>query len=277
MNTSLFTVGMYAYAMLFDRWAGYDEATRKYAGRWEILTDNLYVVREVMGQYVKMERISRYTNDVSVKWFNRRFFAPLTVEQLPVAMAKLQLLMERQIAATIADTDYKVRQAQLTADRMAMTNAAALSQNTVTRALCHAADNGYCEETAIALISAGHKLPKIQLMLKVTLTIPIELAGKKDYYAIRDIFGNTRGDMSKLTGETITQDVILNKARAILNAGEASLSYSHYDTDTYPVVDEATVEFGDPVIRPLEDVQQERPVYAGERDSSQYDEDDDRF
>lgn len=271
MNTIPFQIGMYAYLLMFDRWANYNEATRRYAGRWETMTDTLYVVRETWGQYVKVERISKYANDVQCRWYNMKKFVPVSPEQMPVAMAKLQQCMASQMRQLETDMRFKLEQAK----REAMQPARELSANTVTRALVHANDNGYCQETVVALVSAGHKMPKIQLVMEVTVQVPIELDGKRDYLAVRSIFGQTRGDISKLQGERTTEEVILNRVRKALNAGEIELEYSYYDSNSFPIVKDASVEFGDPVIRPLDEVQSESPAYPG--DESNWDEDNDDY
>lgn len=75
-----------------------------------------------------------------------------------------------------------------------------LSQNTVTKALVHAYDNDYCHETAVALISAGHKMPDVELVFNVSMTVSVSLPGNSSYYALRKLFGATRGDVDGASG-----------------------------------------------------------------------------
>lgn len=267
MNTALFTVGMYAYSLLFDRWGNFDQLTGKYHGKWETYTDTLWVIREVQGQYVKAEALTAYAHSNKPKWFNARNFAPLTVDQLPVAMAKLQLLLERKMSRVKANADVAIADMKAETDAKAEQKAYDLSVNTVTRALVHANDNGYCSETVVALTSAGHRMPTTRLVIRATVLIPIEFDGSRDYEATRQMFGMTRGNIKALEGETISEDSVIRKLRDELSGCNASLEFSYYNSHTFPVVEEAGVTFGKPAIRPLDDVVAERPAYSANDDN----------
>lgn len=137
----------------------------------------------------------------------------------------------------------RIQNAEIRGEREAIAKAHELSKNTVTRALVHAHDNGYCAETAVALISAGHKLPVGTIDIKIEATIRLELNGAKDYTVLREIYGRTRGDLPKLIGQSNyhLNDVLYSKP----------VSVSAIQT---AVVSGINLEIPAPVIRPTADV-----------------------
>jgi hypothetical protein len=129
-----------------------------------------------------------------------------------------------------------------------------LSQHTVTRALVHAHDNDYCQETAVALISAGHKMPDVTLNLQVTIDVAVTLEGKSNYYPLRKLFGETRGEVDGAYGIRAVEqsDTVYNLIHGQLSSADFSLdSVSHTGTD---------VEWHDPVLRLMDSYEAQREL-----------------
>jgi hypothetical protein len=117
-----------------------------------------------------------------------------------------------------------------------------LSQHTVTRALVHAHDNDYCQETAVALISAGHKMPDVTLNLQVTFNMSVTLEGKSNYYPLRKLFGETRGEVDGAYGIRAVEnsDTVQNAIHEQFNTYADIESVTHTGTE---------VEWHDPILR----------------------------
>lgn len=122
-----------------------------------------------------------------------------------------------------------------------------LSQNTVTRALVHASSNDYCSETAVALVSAGHKMPDLTLTFEVTQTVSIPIEGKHNYYVLRALFGATSGDVQGASGMQDYLDEYGNIHDAIRE--QLYENYSRYDTNI--VHTDTDVTWHTPVLRQL--------------------------
>lgn len=141
----------------------------------------------------------------------------------------------------------KVDAAHREADNVAKQQLSVLSQNTVTRALVHAYDNDYCHETAVALISAGHKMPDVTLSFEVTLPVTVTLQGNDSYYPLRTLFGMTRGDVQDARGLAIGErDEVQKAIREQIMSGDVSLysaNITHEGTD---------VEWKNPILRQVD-------------------------
>lgn len=152
---------------------------------------------------------------------------------------------EYSLQRRITELESEVSRHKAIVDAEARRNLRTLSQHTVTRALVHAHDNGYCSETAVALISAGHKLPDVRLSLRVTLDMDVTLIGKNSYYQLRKLFGATRGDVDGASGirEVELSDTVNNLIQEQLGEYHDISSVEHVGTE---------VEWHDPILRLME-------------------------
>lgn len=157
-----------------------------------------YEVMEVRTKYVKVQNVH---NQYSLIWNYASMYEFVAVDQR-------QWEFDNQLEAVKRDYEYKAKQLE----RQQLAKAAELSRNTVTRALVHANDNDYCQETAIALISAGHKMPDARLRLSFNVTMDLTLKGNKNYYALRRLFGKTRGEVQGARLESIDYDGYVSNA-----------------------------------------------------------------
>lgn len=151
-------------------------------------------------------------------------------------------LSEYKLLARIAELEASIETTAERAKWEAQQDTRKLSRNTVTRALVHAHDNDYCAETAVALISAGHKLPDITLDVEVTLRGNITLEGKTNYYALRRLFGATRGEVEDASGLDVGE--YANVSEAITEA----ISAGEFFTDNVAHLG-TSAEWFDPIIR----------------------------
>jgi hypothetical protein len=143
--------------------------------------------------------------------------------------------LESQLAQNKADIEREQRSKLRT-----------LSANTVTRALVHAHDHDYCSETAMALISAGHKLPDVTLRLQVTFDVSVTLEGKRNYYPLRRLFGETRGEVDGAYGINAVEQSDTVRAMIL----EQFNTYGDIDSVTHTGTD---VEWFDPALRIMND------------------------
>jgi hypothetical protein len=152
---------------------------------------------------------------------------------------------EYALVRKVAELESEVFRYKATVDAEARRNLRTLSQHTVTRALVHAHDNGYCSETAVALISAGHKLPDVTLSLQVTFNVDVSLEGKSSYYQLRKLFGETRGEVDGAYGIRAVEvsDTVQNAIHEQFNTYADIESVTHTGTQ---------VEWHDPVLRLME-------------------------
>lgn len=107
-----------------------------------------------------------------------------------------EYILHRQIESMTRSRDAEVK----AVENKNASDLSLLSQNTVTRALVHAYQNDYCSETAVALISAGHKMPDVTLEFEVTLAVSVTLDGNSNYYPLRELFGHTGGEVEGASG-----------------------------------------------------------------------------
>lgn len=184
--------------------------------RWE----RVVRVVDVMGngKYVKVIRVTDTGEDWGrAQWAhsNHYYRAFDSVKEYVLA---------RKSELVVREYEQKARQLELEKEQ-ALT---LLSQNTVTRALVHAHSNDYCSETAVALISAGHKMPDVTLSMRVTLDLEVVLPGNQSYYALRALFGATSGEVEGATGVSAVEhsDKVYEAIREQLSSGEYSLGYS---------------------------------------------------
>lgn len=198
------------------------------------------------GKYVKVSRIDQYSGEPysHTFWINSslyyRFADSVQVFQLELKLKRMQ---------------EQVEQAKAEAEGVAKQQLSVLSQNTVTRALVHAYDNDYCHETAVALITAGHKMPDVTLSFEVTVPVTITLRGNDSYYPLRTLFGMTRGEVNGAKGLDIgSHDKVQSAIREQLVSGDISLynaNISHEDTD---------VTWKDPILRQVSNMDAVREV-----------------
>lgn len=157
-------------------------------------------------------------------WVNASNFTRVAESHKEYALQCKLEEMQKQMDATTRE-----------ADNVAKQQLSVLSQNTVTRALVHAYDNDYCHETAVALISAGHKMPDVTLSFEVTVPVTVTLQGNDSYYPLRTLFGLTRGEVQDARGLDIGQrDEVQNAIREQLMSGDVSLysaNITHEGTD----------------------------------------------
>lgn len=245
-------IGMFVQALIWDRYDTYSPVTG-YIGKW-IVGTGFARITAIQGQYVKLFDLSSDTE----KWHNRKRIVEVLPSEMPRAMRVYERMIERKHDARLAESIQQRRK-----------DVRALSQNTVTRALVHAADNGYCNETVIALISAGHKMPEGTVTVKVTVNVPVELDGadQSDYYIMRGIFGRTRGNLDKIVGEGIGDDEgrFSQKLYQKLEQIGAMVNWNEAD----PTVVSHHIRFPEPTIRPIEDVQT-APAAHYQGDDSDY-------
>jgi len=185
------------------------------------------VVEEQRGQYV------RYMDNGRKRWASAAIYHVVAVDmrQFEFDQRIQQLEFERDKA--IANAESKFRQEQIE-----------LSKNTITRALVHASSNGYCSETAVALISAGHRLPDVTLDLEVKLRLSLTLEGNKSYYPLRDLFGATQGKVDGAQGIDVNSDKLYDKLAEVLGADK-------YDYISDVRLRNTTVDWKAPAIRML--------------------------
>lgn len=194
------------------------------------------------GHYLKVKLLDRYTGAVGIseRWVNASAYYRM-----------YDSLAEYKLALQVEELTKKVEAAERSQRIQSQQDTAALSQNTVTRALVHADDHDYCTETIVALVSSGHKMPQVSLTFEVTaeVTITLDGADANDYYAVRRLFGSTRGDVQNATDVDFGYD---HRERIEDRVREA-LCESDYDvTNTRHTGTD--VEFPAPVIRPLSEV-----------------------
>lgn len=169
-------------------------------------------------------------------WQNASGFTRIAESHKEYALQCKLDAMQEQIDATTRE-----------AENVAKQQLSVLSQNTVTRALVHAYDNDYCHETAVALISAGHKMPDVTLSFEVTLPVTVTLNGNDSYYPLRTLFGMTRGEVQDARGLDIgSHDKVQAAITEQLQSGEFSLysaNITHESTD---------VEWKAPILRQVD-------------------------
>ena len=152
------------------------------------------VVVEQRGQYVRIEEPE------GNRWHSAAIYEFEAVDMREFEFNRRIKELEYERDKAVANTESKLRAEQVE-----------LSKNTITRALVHAHSNGYCSETAVALISAGHRLPDVTLDLNVTMRVSLRLEGNKSYYPIRDLFGATNGKVEGASGIDINGDKLYDK------------------------------------------------------------------
>lgn len=190
------------------------------------------------GRYVKVRTVAVDTDGNSPDVFGAR-----SVWRFAAAYTRIaDSVAEYKLVRKVRELESKLETAQAIAKQEAREDILKLSRNTVTRALVHAYDNDYCAETAVALISAGHKLPDLWVDVEVTYRGRIQLEGKRSYYPLRKIFGATRGEVNGASGMDIgdyapVADAI---AEAIAGGDMSQTRVSHLDT---------RVEWHEPIIR----------------------------
>lgn len=175
------------------------------------------------GKYIKVASVDKAGN-VSKHW------AWANASRYYRAYDTLQILqLERQLSELQAQIDSTKAEAEAVAKQQL----SVLSQNTVTRALVHAYDNDYCHETAVALISAGHKMPDVTLSFEVTLAVSVTLEGNDSYYPLRNLFGSTRGEVQGARGLSLGDHEVVNDAirEAIAEASTYGMQVEHTDTE----------------------------------------------
>lgn len=162
---------------------------------------------------------------------------------------------EYELQCKLQAMQEKVDAATREAENVAKQQLSVLSQNTVTRALVHAYDNDYCHETAVALISAGHKMPDVTLSFEVTVPVTVTLKGNDSYYPLRTLFGMTRGEVQDARGLAIGErDEVQQAIREQLMSGDVSLysaNITHEGTD---------VEWKNPILRQVDSHEAMREV-----------------
>lgn len=189
------------------------------------------------GRYVKLVRMLDGGSDWGApKWHESRLFYR--------AFDSLDLYRG---ALRIRAMEQELEQVKRDQQRNAEESLIQLSKNTVTRALVHASSNDYCSETAVALVSAGHKMPNLSLTFEVKQTVTIDVQGSQNYYVLRALFGATEGDVDGARGyeDYLTEYGQLHEAiREQMNE-----SYSRYDTVIRHT--NTSVEWQAPVLRQL--------------------------
>lgn len=210
------------------------------------------VVRAVAGngRYVKVARI---ISDSEVSERTSWHFAATYVALADTFKEYGLLRRIKQLELDAEDIERRATQA-------ARADVNSLSRATVTRALVHAYDNDYCAETAVALISAGHKMPDVTLDVEVTVRGRITLEGKRNYYPLRRLFGKTRGDVDDASG--LELDSIHD--RIMEELGEFDIeSVRHLGTE---------VEWHAPTIRPASDPEysESSEIMNGQENVSSY-------
>lgn len=209
---------------------------------WYRLT-YLYVVvdRTDNGKYIKVRRVTRdgeFYGTVSNWGHASKYYR---------AFDSIQILkLENQIEQLKA----KAEQAQAVADASVAAKLSQLSQNTVTRALVHAYSNDYCHETAVALISAGHKMPDVTLELEVTLPVSITLKGNDSYYALRELFGRTSGNVDGAKGLDLMNGRGADKISEAINEQVREGGISYYNSTV--THQDTSVDWKDPILRTVE-------------------------
>lgn len=188
------------------------------------------------GRYIKVCRLN-ITSDGVTTWGVAKWAFAAGYYRIADSLNEFALV--RRIAELEAGIESAKALARIEGQRDVNT----LSQATVTRALVHAADNDYCAETAVALISAGHKMPNVTLEIEVTMRGSITLEGKRNYYPLRRLFGATRGEVQGASG----LDLSTLESAIQENVSEFSVdSITHLDTD---------IEWHAPTIRPPADLE----------------------
>jgi hypothetical protein len=154
---------------------------------------------------------------------------------------------EYQLQRKVEELEAQLKQNTAEIEAQQRAKLRTLSANTVTRALVHAHDHDYCSETAMALISAGHKLPDVTLNLQVTVDVTVTLEGKRNYYPLRKLFGETRGEVDGAYGIHAVEhsDTVYSMIQEQLSSGDIN-----FDTVTHTGTD---VEWFDPALRLMND------------------------
>lgn len=246
MSEVLFFVGQLLHSRFFDRYDSYDPK-RGYVGKYVTDLHTLWQVVETRGQYVKVSQPGNRRSH----WYNSKRFTP-------VANDRMGWAIQRITAGAKAQAEQEVADALAKAER----DTAALSRNTVTRALIHAHDNGYCNETVVALVSAGHKMPKGTVTVEVKLNVELEVDGAKadGYYMLRQMFGTTRGNLQELNGQAIYADQIHGMLRSKLALAGIEWGYGNV------TLTRSNIQFPAPTIRPLADVMSAPPATRSDED-----------
>lgn len=199
------------------------------------------------GRYVKLVRMLDGGNDWGMpKWHESRLFYR-AFDSLDLYKGQLHIrAMENEL-----------KQLRLDQQRNKEQELILLSRNTVTRALVHANSHDYCSETAVALVSAGHKLPDVTLSFKVVMHVDVTLAGNANYYPLRSLFGATDGEVEGASGmeDYITEHSSVHDAirEAVIEQGYDRWSTELTHTNT-------SVDWKVPVLRQLSNSEANREV-----------------
>jgi hypothetical protein len=195
------------------------------------------VVVEQRGQYLKLQ----YLEEHVTYWAHCALYEFVAVDQ-----------REYEFQQQIKQLEYERDQAISKAELQTKRELVELSQNTVTRALVHAHDNGYCSETAVALISAGHKLPDVDLSVSFNVSMSVHLEGNKSYYLLRELFGRTKGDLS--TVGSVIDSLGYDAADKLDDMIRQQLDTSDISINTLRV-SRANATFHQPVLRTVDTTQ----------------------
>lgn len=215
----------------------------------------LYVVvdRTDNGKYIKIRRVTRdgefYGTHASWGHASKYYRAFDSMHILKLE-SQIETLKEQ------------AEQAQAKADQSVNAKLSQLSQNTVTRALVHAYSNDYCHETAVALISAGHKMPDVTLELEVTIPVSITLRGNDSYYALRELFGRTSGEVDGAKGLDLMNGRGADKVAEQINNVVREQGINIYNSTV--THQDTAVDWKDPILRtvPERDAMREVSSYG---------------
>jgi hypothetical protein len=198
------------------------------------------VVVEQRGQYLKLDYLAEHVTH----------WAHCSLYEL-VAVDIREYEFQNRIKELERERDYAIENAEA----VTQSNLRELSQNTVTRALVHAHDNGYCSETAVALISAGHKLPDVDLSVSFNVSMSVHIEGNKSYYLLRELFGRTKGDLS--TVGNVIDSLGYDAADKLDDIIRQQLDTSDISINTL-CVSRANATFRQPVLRTVDTMQANR-------------------
>ncbi len=190
-------------------------------------------VLEVQGRYARVIRLTEMGEWGAAHWINTTgwYRACDTVREYRLERTVIMLQKTAENATYVAERG--------TADKLSL-----LSQNTVTRALVHAYQNDYCSETAVALISAGHKMPDVTLDFEVTVSVSVTLDGNENYYPLRELFGSTGGEVEGASHNSHIErhDKVRELIEEQISSGELDIYGGITHTGT-------SVDWGTPVLR----------------------------
>ena len=188
------------------------------------------------GKYLKLKMLNHDGTDSSIKprWAHSYLWYRAT-----------DTLREYVLERQLEELNGAVDNATVIAQRETAEKLSLLSQNTVTRALVHAYQNDYCSETAVALISAGHKMPDVTLDFEVTLSVSVTLDGNDNYYPLRELFGTTDGNVEGDSGNSHIEGH--DKVWELVSNEIANGDYDKYSSQLSHTG--TSVDWGTPVLR----------------------------